>query len=47
MFQVDDGNAMKNYAELSEEDQKDNLHRLQSLFLDGNPLGDVRRLMKG
>jgi len=47
MFQVDDGDAMKNYAELSEEDRKDYLHRLQSLFLDGNRLIDARRLLKG
>jgi hypothetical protein len=47
MFQVDDGGAMKNYAELSEEDRKDYLHRLQSLFLDGNRLIDARRLLKG
>jgi len=47
MFQVDDGDAMKNYAELSEEDRKDYLHRLKSLFLDGNRLIDARRLMKG
>jgi hypothetical protein len=45
MFQVDDGCAMKNYAELSEEDRKAYLHRLQSLFLDGNRLMDARRLL--
>jgi hypothetical protein len=47
MFQVDDGDAMKNYADLSEENRKDYLHHLQSLFLDGNRLIDVRRLLKG
>jgi hypothetical protein len=47
MFQVGDGYAMKNYAEVSEEDRKAYLHRLQSLFLDGNRLIDARRLLKG
>jgi len=47
MFHVEDEHAMKNYAELSEEDRKVHLHRLQSLFLDGNRLMDVRRPLKG
>jgi hypothetical protein len=47
MFQLNDGCAMKNYAQLFEEDRKDYLHRLQSLFLDGDRLIDLRRLLKG
>ena len=47
MLQVDDGYAMKNYAEVSEEDRKAYLHPLQSLFLDGNRLIDAPRLLKG
>jgi hypothetical protein len=47
MFQVDDRYVKKNYAELSEVDRKDYLHRFQSLFLDDNRLIDARRLLKG